>query len=67
MSIQYTKIFHCKTIQNLPKLRYLVSNIYHLAVLHISKITIYKCTRVEQGFKTRSKGQRRYVPTDCWQ
>jgi hypothetical protein len=31
MAIKYTNIFHCKTLQNLPKLEFLVSN--HLATL----------------------------------
>jgi hypothetical protein len=42
MSIIYSNIFHCKALQNLPKCRFLVSKVYHLA-------TLPKCRKVGQS------------------
>jgi hypothetical protein len=35
MGIKYTNIFHCKSLQNLPKLGFLGLKIYHLATVHV--------------------------------
>jgi hypothetical protein len=38
MSIKYINTFHCKTLQNLPKLGFFGLKIYHLATL-VTRVT----------------------------
>jgi hypothetical protein len=59
----YVGIVHCKTIQNLPKLEFLVRKyVYHLATLHLSKCpfvqnmysSLYLChVRIDSNFVAR--------------
>jgi hypothetical protein len=35
MAMKYTSIFHCQTLQNLPKLGFFGLKIYHLAILRL--------------------------------
>jgi hypothetical protein len=52
MAIKCT-IFHCKTLQNLPKLGFLVLKIYHLATLEVSSLEF-----TEMAVSKKSKGNR---------
>jgi hypothetical protein len=44
MDLKYTRVFHCKTLKNFPKVGFLVLEIYHLANLFgiASNVMIFK-------------------------